>query len=72
MQNDLTRVTIIYYDNKSCKLLNEVSSFPRTQGGKFVISEEFKKDKSIVAVCLGEVKILDTLVERSFSDSAVV
>jgi uncharacterized protein (TIGR02922 family) len=72
MQNDLTRVTIIYYDNKSCKLLNEVSSFTRTQGGRVVISEEFKKDKSIVAVCLGEVKILDTLVERSFSDSAVV
>jgi uncharacterized protein (TIGR02922 family) len=66
MQNDLTRVTIIYYDNKSCKLLNEVSSFPRTQGGRVVISEECKKDKSIVAVCLGEVKILDTLVERSF------
>lgn len=71
MQNDLTLVTIIYYDEKSLELRHEVGSFPKTQGERVVISEEFKNGKSIIAVCLGEVQILNKLGDRVLLDSDV-
>ncbi|MBL4741248.1 MAG: TIGR02922 family protein [Sneathiella sp.] len=71
MQNSLTLVTIIYYHEKSLELLNEVRSFPITTQGRVVIPEVFKKDKSIVAVCEGKIKILNKLGDRILLDSEV-
>lgn len=71
MQKDQTLVTIIYYDEKSLELRHDVRSFPRTHGERVVISEDFKKGKSIIAVCLGEVQILNKLGDRALLDSDV-
>ncbi len=64
MQQNLTLVTIIYYHDESLELLHEVKSFPKNQHGRIVIPEIFKDGKSIVAVCKGEIKIINKVGDR--------
>jgi len=71
MQENLTLVTIIYYHEKSLELRNDVRSFPMTPQGRVVIPEVFKKGKSIVAVCEGDVQILNKVGDRILFDSEV-
>lgn len=57
-------VTIIYYNDSSLELLHEVHSFFQNENGRVIIPQSFKKDKSIVAVCDGEIKILNKIGDR--------
>ncbi len=58
-------VTIIYYSDLSLELMHEVHTFPQSKTGRVVIPESFKVDKSIVAVCDGEVTILNKVGDRA-------
>lgn len=58
-------VTIIYYSDLSLELLHEVHTFPQSKTGRVVIPESFKVDKSIIAVCDGEVSILNKVGDRT-------
>jgi len=65
--NVLTTVTIIYY-NEDCLVLNHaVKNYPKNESGRVVIPQAFKEGKSIVAVCLGEITILNKVGDRVIS-----
>ena len=58
-------VTIIYYSDLSLELMHEVHTFSQSKSGRVVIPESFKVDKSIIAVCDGEVTILNKVGDRT-------
>ncbi len=64
MLQNLTKITIIYYHDESLELLHEVKLVPKNQHGRTVIPEEFKKGKAIVAVCKGDVQIINKVGDR--------
>jgi len=64
MQQNLTQVTIIYYHDESLELLHEIKLFPNNQHGRIVIPKAFKEGKSIIAVCKGEIQILNKVGDR--------
>lgn len=57
-------VTIIYYCDSSLELKHQICTFEKSDNGRVVIPEAFRKNKSIVAVCRGEVEILNKVGER--------
>ena len=59
MAENLTTVTIIYYDENCLELKHDVKIYPKNEAGRVIIPLEFKKDKSIVAVCLDEITIIN-------------
>ncbi|TWX70753.1 TIGR02922 family protein [Colwellia demingiae] len=67
MEQTLTQVTIIYYQVESLELLHEVKSFPKNHQGRVVLPDEFKTGKSIIAVCEGEITILNKVGDRILS-----
>jgi len=60
----LRTVTIIYYSDLSLELMHKVQRFPQNENGRVVISANFKADKSIIAVCEGEINILNKVGDR--------
>ena len=64
METNLRTVTIIYYNDLSLELMHDVERFPQNENGRVIISKEFKQDKSIVAVCDGEITILNKVGDR--------
>ena len=62
--NILTTVTIIYYNENCLELNHAVKEYPKNESGRVVIPQEFKHGKSIVAVCLGEITILNKIGDR--------
>ncbi len=60
----LRKVTILYYDITSLEPNHAVEVFPQASTGRVIISNEFKKNKSIIAVCDGEVTILNKIGDR--------
>jgi uncharacterized protein (TIGR02922 family) len=60
----LCQVTIIYYNDSSLALEHEIAHFACHDNGRVIIPESFKQGKSIVAVCEGEVNILNKIGER--------
>lgn len=62
-----TTVTIIYYNENCIELQHEVKSYPKSESGRVVIPTSFKEGKSIVAVCLGEIVILNKVGDRVIS-----
>lgn len=58
------QVTVIYYSEDSLQLQHHVDNFPENQHGRVVLPEGFKQDKSIIAVCDGEVEILNRIGDR--------
>ena len=62
--DELTRVTIIYYDDGSLELHHEVRDYPQNGEGRIIIPQDFKEGKSIVAVCLGEITIINKVGDR--------
>ncbi len=64
MLKTLTTVTIIYYNENCLELKHEVKRYPKNESGRVIIPLEFKGDKSIVAVCLGEVTIINKIGDR--------
>jgi uncharacterized protein (TIGR02922 family) len=64
IDEQLVTVTIIYYDDLSLQLQHEVLTLRKNNNGRVIISDEAKKNKSIVAVCEGRVNILNKIGER--------
>ncbi len=63
----LTTVTIIYYNDSCLELNHAVKDYPKNESGRVVIPQAFKDGKSIVAVCLGEITILNKIGDRVMS-----
>ncbi len=61
------RVTIIYYQDNGLELHHTVEVFDQNLTGRVIIPKEFKKGKSIIAVCDGEVEILNKIGDRILS-----
>jgi uncharacterized protein (TIGR02922 family) len=61
---NLRTVTIIYYNEDSLELMHFVGQFAENASGRVIIPEKFKEDKSIVAVCDGEITILNKVGDR--------
>lgn len=61
------KVTVIYYSDNSLELLHEVETFLQNEQGRVIIPESFKEDKSIIAVCDGEVDIINKIGDRILS-----
>ena len=58
--------TIIYSCNNSIAISYKVLHLPVEVGKRLIIPDDFKKDKIIIAVCEGEVNVLNTLGESVF------
>jgi uncharacterized protein (TIGR02922 family) len=67
LAKNLTTVTIIYYNEDCLELKHEVKIYPKNEAGRLMIPLEFKEDKSIVAVCLGEITIINKIGDRIMS-----
>ncbi len=65
-------VTIIYYSDNSLELLHEVVKLPQNKAGRVMIPASFKIAKSIIAVCEGEIVILNKLGDRILPVGEVV
>lgn len=57
-------ITVIYYCDSSLELKHHVGEFVKTAQGRVLIPDAFKKNKSIVAICAGEVNILNKIGDR--------
>jgi len=64
MTDTLHQVTVIYYNDESLELMHETLKFPENELGRIILSEQFKEGKSIIAVCEGEIQILNKLGDR--------
>jgi len=49
------------------ELNHTVKEYPKNESGRVVIPQDFKEGKSIVAVCLGEITILNKIGDRVMS-----
>ncbi len=67
MNTEKREVTVIYYHEASLELHHQVITFPENNQGRVIISDEFRRGKSIVAVCDGEVDILNKVGDRILS-----
>ncbi|NRA55826.1 MAG: TIGR02922 family protein [Gammaproteobacteria bacterium] len=63
--------TIIYSCNNSITISHEILNISVEVGKRVIIPDDFKKDKIIIAVCEGEVNVLNTLGERICTDNDV-
>jgi uncharacterized protein (TIGR02922 family) len=61
---NIRTVTIIYYNEDSLELMHFIGQFAENASGRVIIPEKFKEDKSIVAVCDGEITILNKVGDR--------
>lgn len=61
------KVTIIYYQDDGLELHHKVQTFDQNDDGRVVIPQTFKNGKSIIAVCDGEVQILNKVGDRILS-----
>lgn len=57
-------VTVIYYSEQSLELHSDCAEFSVNDNGRVIIPTQFKKGKSIVAVCEGEISILNKIGDR--------
>ncbi|MFT5298418.1 MAG: hypothetical protein ACI9YH_004466 [Colwellia sp.] len=57
-------VTVIYYRDTSLELLHKIQSFLQCPKGRVVIPETFRRGKSIIAVCEGEINIMNKIGDR--------
>ncbi len=61
------KVTVIFYSDEGLELLHEVKTFEQNEHGRVVIPDSFKEGKSIIAVCDGEIQILNKIGDRILS-----
>ncbi|QDP02239.1 TIGR02922 family protein [Thalassotalea sp. PS06] len=64
------KVTVIYYDNNSLELHHKYLTVKTKSNGRVIIPEDYKKGKSIIAVCEGEVDVLNKVGDRILPVSA--
>jgi uncharacterized protein (TIGR02922 family) len=62
--NEQKTVTVIFYLEGSLELRHDICTFDKNENGRVVIPENFKQGKSIIAVCNGEIEILNKVGER--------
>ena len=67
MDINLRTVTIIYYQEDSLELMHDVAQFTQNENGRVIIPRLFKEGKSIIAVCEGEITILNKIGDRVIS-----
>jgi uncharacterized protein (TIGR02922 family) len=60
-------VTIIYYNDDGLELHHKVKSFKQNDEGRVIIPQSYKTGKSIIAVCDGEIEILNKVGDRILS-----
>lgn len=60
----LQTVTVIYYADTNLELQHDVKTFPKSEAGRVVLPDIYRKGKSIVAICEGKVNILNKIGER--------
>lgn len=60
-------VTIIYYRDDGLELHHSVQRLEQNAEGRVIIPQEYKEGKSIIAVCDGEVEILNKVGDRILS-----
>lgn len=61
------KVTIIYYCDEGLELHHKVKTFDKNDEGRVIIPQAFKEGKSIIAVCDGEIDILNKVGDRILS-----
>lgn len=61
------KVTIIYYSDDGLELHHRVKIFEENEEGRVIIPQAFKEGKSIIAVCDGEIEILNKIGDRILS-----
>lgn len=61
---EFTQVTILYYEDDSLIMEHEVKRYPKNSAGRVVIPADFKEGKNILAVCLGEITIINKFGDR--------
>ena len=61
------KVTIIYYSDDGLELHHKVDTFIQNDDGRVIIPPTFKEGKSIIAVCDGEIEILNKVGDRILS-----
>ncbi len=64
-------ITIIYYCDSSLELKHQVCQREKSDSGRVIIPDELKQGKSIVAVCDGEVDILNKIGERILPSDSI-
>ncbi|MFY0656139.1 MAG: TIGR02922 family protein [Neptunomonas phycophila] len=57
-------VTILFYTESSLAIQSEFLELPVTENGRVNIPDENKEGRTIVAVCRGEVEIMNRLGDR--------
>ena len=67
MSKSERKVTIIYYDDNGLELHHAMRTFEENEHGRVIIPADFKKGKSILAVCDGEIEILNRIGDRILS-----
>lgn len=66
-QEQQRQVTIIYYDDDGLELYHTVETLDQNEEGRVIIPRAFKEGKSIIAVCDGEIEILNKIGDRILS-----
>ena len=61
------KVTIIYYEDDGLELHHKARTFDQNTEGRVIIPQAFKEGKSIIAVCDGEIEILNKIGDRILS-----
>ncbi len=65
------KVTIIYYQDDGLELYHSVKIFEQNAEGRVIIPQSYKDGKSIIAVCEGDVEILNKIGDRILSVSHI-
>ena len=66
-QPEQRTVTVIYYKEDSLELFHEAHAFNVNPNGRVILPNTFKQGKSIIAVCAGEIEILNKVGDRILS-----
>ncbi len=61
------KVTVIYYCDDGLELHHQAKTFEQNENGRVIIPQKFKDGKSIIAVCDGEIEILNKVGDRILS-----
>jgi uncharacterized protein (TIGR02922 family) len=64
MCENTRKVTVIYCCDGELELFRTTQSFNLNEYGDMIIPESFKRGKTIVAVCEGEVEIINSIGDR--------
>ncbi len=64
LHDPVTQATLIFFEDDALDLRHETHNFNRSESGRLIIPPELKKGRSIIAVCDGEVDILNSIGDR--------